>query len=94
MHAEPLRPDYRKVGGAFLESPVDGELVLLNVTSGTFNGLNGIALEIWRMLDETGDPARIAVLLRDRYDIAPEACEREVDTFLETLVEAGLVVRG
>lgn len=83
-----------KVAGSYLESPVDRELVLLNITTGTFDGLKDVGLAIWRALGETDDPAAIAATLADQYDVAPERCMREVDAFLDTLIAAGLLVRA
>ena len=83
----------RKVEGAFLESDVDGELMLLNVATGSFNGLRAVGLAIWRALDETPDPARIKAMLGAQYDVDPVECDREVDVFLASLIEAGLLVR-
>ena len=81
----------RKVAGSYLESPVDGELMVLNVATGTFNGLKDVGLAIWRALDETDDPAAISAMLGERYDVTPERCTQEVGAFLDTLIEAGLL---
>lgn len=93
MQSAPPRSDIRKVPDAFLESPVDGELILLNVRTGTFDGLRDVGLAIWGLLDRTGDLAQIKAELCARYDIAPATCDREVDHFVQGLIDAGLLAR-
>lgn len=83
----------RKIEGAFIESPVDGELMLLNVATGAFSGLKGVGLAIWGALDKTDDPETIKSMLTERYDVTPATCDHEVEGFLGALVEAGLLAR-
>lgn len=77
-----------------VESMVDGELLLMNIAVGRFQGLKGTGLAIWRELDRDDDVARIKATLAERYDIAPAACAVQVDAFLAELEQAGLVLRS
>ena len=83
----------RKNTAVLMETAVGTEVVLMHLDSGRFHALRDTGLQIWRLLDETGDPAAIKALLHDRYEVPGERCDAEVETFLAALTEAGLVER-
>lgn len=84
---------FRKMPEVVLETPVDGELVLLHLPSGNFHGLSEVGLAIWQALDRTSDIGRIKADLCRRYDVAPEVCAAQVDDFVDDLLGAGLLLR-
>lgn len=81
----------RKIAAHFAETPLDDELVLMNVDSGSFHTLRGTGLAIWQLLDETGDQAAICAQLLARYAVDEQTCRAEVDRFIDQMVEAGFV---
>ncbi len=89
---ETVQMTFRKTIGQFLETEIDGEAVLMKADTGQFNALKDTGLVIWQAIDGQRDPAAIAALLADRYDIAPDACAAQVDTFLGQLERAGFVI--
>jgi coenzyme PQQ biosynthesis protein PqqD len=52
--------------------------------------LDEVATAIWQRIDGKTTVARIAELLRDEFD-APDDVEQDVDAFLASLHEAGLI---
>lgn len=83
---------FRKNIGQFLETEIDGEAVLMKVDTGQFNALKETGMAIWQAIDGHRDPAAIAALLAERYDIAPEVCATDIHAFLSELEQAGFVV--
>jgi hypothetical protein len=83
---------FRKTIGQFLETEIDGEAVLMKIDTGQFNALKDTSLVIWQAIDGHRDPAAIAALLAERYDIAPDICAAQVDAFLGELERAGFVI--
>jgi hypothetical protein len=74
-----------------LAAEVDGEVVALNVARGVCFGLDGVASRIWALIAEPTTAAEVCARLTGEYDVTPEICEREVLTFLKTLMAEGLV---
>jgi hypothetical protein len=74
-----------------IDSEIDGEIVALNIESGTCYGLNKVGSRIWRLL---GAPIRVsdlcAALLAD-YEVDPVVCERHVIDLLEELRAEGMI---
>jgi hypothetical protein len=77
--------------GELLESPLDDDLVGLNVDQGACYGFNATAARVWRMLDR---PRRLSELRRqllDEYDVDPETCDGQVRALLAQLEENQLI---
>ena len=74
-----------------LEADVNGEIVALNVEQGQCYGLNSVASEIWRMLEEPRSIDDICARLTSEYDVDSATCRAEVVTLLLKLQEEGLV---
>ena len=70
---------------------VDGELVLLNLKSGLYFGLDPIGNQIWSQL-EAGKPLSAAhAVLLDSYDVTPEQLKEDILQLTNQLVEQDLI---
>lgn len=78
----------------FSETTIDDEVVVMHLASGDFFSLTDSAKAIWDHIDgvRTRD-ALIADLAHD-YDLTPEEIAPDVDAFLASLDDAGLLARG
>lgn len=79
------RPD------GLLEAEVDGEVLLLNIATGRYYGMNAVASRIWQLL---GTPRRvdsIGAALVAEYAVEPDVCMGEIVTLLEYLKDEGLI---
>ena len=74
-----------------LQADVNGEIVALNVEQGQCYGLNSVASEIWRMLEEPKSIDEICVKLTEDYDVDAAICRSEVLTLLSQLEDEGLI---
>jgi len=77
--------------GELLEAEVDGELVGLNVVTGTCYGFNGTATAVWRRLDQPKSVSELRDSLIEEFEVEPDVCERELRELLDQLEKDGLV---
>lgn len=81
-----------KASDQFVETEVDGELVIMNVATGDFFGLKGTGLAIWKLIEQHEDVAAIKEALLSDYDVSEADCAAEVDEFVRELVHAKLLI--
>lgn len=84
----------RKSPEAFLETAVDGEVVLLDMAGGNFFSLTGTAAQIWPLIDGTRDRDALLRDLAATYRVEAQAIADDLDMFLAQLSEAGFVSHG
>ncbi|MGK2858393.1 MAG: PqqD family protein [Thermoanaerobaculia bacterium] len=53
--------------------------------------LNEVGAAIWNQLDEGRSPAEITATIAAEFDVSAETALRDVEQFLERLLEAGIV---
>ncbi len=66
-------------------------MVLLNETTGEYQGLTGIGPSVWDLLDEPMPVSKILETIEDEYDNLPEDWEAEVTGFIEALHRVNLI---
>jgi len=69
---------------------LDGQSVLLNLTTGMYFGLDGVGTHVWQLAAEHGSLREIRQRLVDEYDADPAIIERDLLALAETLVARGL----
>jgi hypothetical protein len=77
--------------GTLLEAEVDGEIVALNVESGTCYGFNSTATRIWSMIEQPLSLDEICSQLVQQFHVHPEDCRRDVVELLRELQSDGLI---
>lgn len=85
MNALTKQPD------RFAETDVDDEVVLMRLDNGEFFSLAGTAAATWRLIDGKRDRAALVAALSERFEGDPTAIAADVDAFLATLSEMGLI---
>ncbi len=81
----------RKREGAFAETAIDGEVVVMDLSKGDFFSLTGTAAAVWRRIDGTRDRATLVSEIAAEYDAQSEAVGRDIAAFLDQLDGAGLI---
>jgi hypothetical protein len=71
---------------------VDGQMVLLNLESEQYYGLNAVGADIVTRLTKQSYGAAFSSLAGD-YDVDPEVLRRDIDNLVEALERAGLIQR-
>lgn len=70
---------------------VGEEAVLLDLNSGTYYELNPMARRIIELLNESGDPAKVASALEQEFEVQPEELDSDLKSLLNQLEANGLL---
>ena len=72
--------------------PVGGELAIYDGRDGRYHVLNDTAADIWRCISAGKEAAEIATELAERHRAPLESVRRDVDAFIASALEMGLLV--
>ena len=70
---------------------VDGEMVLLDMESENYFGLDEVGTTIWQAMQEKETLKEVLDVLLDQYEVEEEMLEQDLSDFVGKLVESGLV---
>ncbi len=71
---------------------LDGEIIILDVPSGRYFGINDVGAVVWGLLDGTHDRDAIVDAVTAEFDVDRDTAAADLDALLDQLVDAGLVV--
>ncbi len=75
-----------------LSSPLADEIVMMNVKTGDYLGLNGVATSIWNLLEKPITIDEICHELLEEYEIDKATCAEKTIEFLIKLKEDNLII--
>jgi hypothetical protein len=81
---------YSRFSGV-ISHEIEGETVLLLLTSGTYYGLDAVSTAVWRRLEFPCAAQELANCLCSAFGIAPETATADVESFLGELLAEGLL---
>jgi ornithine carbamoyltransferase len=70
---------------------VDGEMVLLDMESENYFGLDEVGTSIWQAMQENADLTEVFKSLLAQYDVGEEMLEQDLTVFVEKLQDSGLI---
>lgn len=76
---------------AVLFRELDGEAVLLEMSTGKYYGLNQVGTRIWQLLLQHGEVEAVRRALLDEYEVAGDRLRAELLHFIEVLSFRGLI---
>jgi hypothetical protein len=71
---------------------VEGELVLLDLESATYFGLNQVGSRVWTLVSELGSLRKVCEAIEREYAVPREQLERDVLSLARELRDKGLLV--
>lgn len=75
-----------------LSSEIDGEVVMMNIETGRYIGMNKVGSEIWKIIDEGQTSiASICEKLLQIFKIDKSTCEQEALSFCSQLFKENLI---
>ena len=77
--------------GDWLSAKVGDELVMMSAEKGNYIGLSEVGARIWDLIETPQDIDTVIARLQQEYDVAPDICRAEVDTFLQELKTHGAI---
>ncbi|MFN3517094.1 MAG: PqqD family protein [Novosphingobium sp.] len=80
-----------KIAGAFSETEIDDEVVVMRLSDGTFFSLTSTAAAIWKLIDGTRSRDAVLAALTAEFGQEAEAIAADLDAFVAQLGEAGLI---
>lgn len=93
MHVASLEGRYAPRQQGVVARNVGGEMVLVDMQSGMYHGLNAVGVIIWEQLDGERSLADIsAALAADFPDVPAETLQADSLSLLQALLDHGLVV--
>jgi hypothetical protein len=70
---------------------IDGKIILLNLESSQYYGLNRVGSEFFKLLLNEGDGEAVAQKVAETYDVSQETIFGDLTALVHGLQEAGLV---
>ena len=74
-----------------LASELAGEMVVLDLKSGAYYGLNEVGTDIWKAIEEPKSVSDIIEIIVAKYDVEREQCELDTIALLQELEATGLI---
>ncbi|MGH9778508.1 MAG: PqqD family protein [Candidatus Acidiferrales bacterium] len=87
----PLPPGRVRPARDVVFRELGGEMVLLNLKSGVYYGLNESGTQMWTLLVELKDPGRVVEALEREYAASRAQLEGDLRELLGTLRAKGLI---
>jgi len=76
----------------FISSGFGDEMMLMNLETGDYIGLNSVCADIWGQAEKKITAQQIIDYLLQQYDVGEEICKREVLTAMQQMLEKGLLI--
>ena len=70
---------------------LEGEMVLLDLKSGFYYGLDGVGARMWQLLSDSSDVETAVHALRAEYDVDEESLRTDLAMLISKLVDAKLL---
>lgn len=70
---------------------IDGEMVLLDMNSENYFGLDEVGTDIWQAMEEKKVIQDIYETLLEEYDVEEEVLKKDIVNFIEQLEASGLI---
>jgi hypothetical protein len=77
--------------GDWLSARIGDELEMMSAGKGNYIGMSEVGARIWEMIATPSDVDTLCAQLQQEYEVAPDVCRAEVETFLNELVKHGAV---
>ena len=75
----------------FVWRDLDGAIVILNLATGNYYGLEGAANPMWQLLIEHGSTEKVIEVMAREYDIDAAQVERDLDALVQELARHSLL---
>lgn len=69
---------------------LDGEIVILNLETGIYFGLDAVGARTWKLIEDHGSLGVVFEALRSEYDAVPSLLERDLLELVHQLCAKGL----
>lgn len=74
-----------------VQSKIDDEVVMMDIESGFYFGLNSVASIIWELLKDGKTVDELADYLITEYDVSREQCLEETDILIKKMLDLKVI---
>ncbi len=78
--------------GDWLSARVGDEIMMMSPEHGKYIGVNEVGARIWELIETPSDVATVCEELQREFEVSPETCRAEVDSFLAEMEKHGAIV--
>lgn len=75
-----------------ISTELDGETVIMDLTTGTYSGLNEVGTTIWNLLNEPKSFSTLQTAIEEKYEVSSEECTADLTSFLQELLDNNLLI--
>ena len=77
-----------------MAADMNGSAVMMDIMTGKYYNLGTVGGRIWELLEEPMTIAAMVEKLTAEYDVSAEKCRSDIEPFLNTLLDRGLLVEA
>ncbi|HEY1751140.1 MAG TPA: PqqD family peptide modification chaperone [Caulobacteraceae bacterium] len=77
--------------GDWLAAKVGDELVMMSAESGNYIGLSEVGARVWELIETPQELDAVCAALLQEFEVEPEVCRAEVESFVGDLVKYNAV---
>jgi hypothetical protein len=74
-----------------VSSLLGDEVVILNLTTGVYHGVEGVAAFVWQLLSKPTTVAELVEAIIKEYDVDADRCRADLAALLADMAKNGLV---
>ena len=74
-----------------VSTEIDGETVILNVSTGIYSGADAVGTFVWGLLEKPVKVTDIYERILERYDVDEDACKNDLLKYLRSLADNRLI---
>ena len=74
-----------------LSSKLGNDVVILNLKSGVYYGLDPVGARVWELIQETKSVGAIRDVILNEFDVGQEQCEQDLNDLLADMQAQGLI---
>ena len=78
--------------GDWLSARVGDEIMMMSPEHGKYIGVNEVGARIWELIETPSDVTTVCEELQREFEVSPEVCKAEVDSFLAEMEKHGAIV--
>jgi Coenzyme PQQ synthesis protein D (PqqD) len=82
-----------RVHPSALYREVQGEVVLLQLDTGEYYGLNEVSARIWQLIVETGNLDLVEAAILREFEVDPAVLAKDLQTLVDDLITRQLIER-
>lgn len=75
-----------------IAAEADGEVLMMDVESGNYFGLNAVASFVWHQLEAPRTVADVCAVIQSEFEVDEEQCMTDLLAHLQAMIADGLVV--